>query len=386
MPLCALRVSVLVVLLLTAPGCRTFEGSRLAFSDERPLLSPSQSRPTQISTQGGTPLEGSAASGPRPDDAAPALGSLLRGDLQNLGPGPLVFVSGTKSGVWVIDGANYRMVGELDLSFYVGNMVLSPDGNQLWLLGQGSSLAWGITVVDVKTMSTAAVITLADWPKSVAFSPDNKVAYVNWGQGTGMLSVFSTSSFSELQTIRMGTTGVDAAVNRDGTRMYATTCGGVLVEVDLTRLAVVDQIPIAHRCEMKLALHPDGRRLYVGSYEATSLQMFDTITRQSTSTFLRGQVVDFRIDPGGDRLYSAGGQSGRAYISYIDDNRDVASIFTGGFLASLAVHPEGGRIFVANRDLDAINVIDTDQNSIVATIELPLQARPDRVVVGARPQ
>ena len=67
------------------------------------------------------------------------------------------------------------------------------------------------------------------------------------------------------------------------------------------------------------------------------------------------------------------GAEGTLSVIFLEDERDPVVVPTGPGAEGLAVSPDGGEVWVANRDADTLSVVDTETFEVVATLE----AHPD---------
>lgn len=145
------------------------------------------------------------------------------------------------------------------------------------------------------------------------------------------------------------------------------------------RIAVIDTATntlvsdLAVPDPLDLAVTPDGRWLYVthANWAAVSALnlVYPTVPRVDIA--LQFSTFAIAIDPAGARVYAS--ESGRNGVYVIDtqSNTLVATIElaggTGGFgILGMAVTPDGSQLFTTNSD--HVSVVDTSTNTLVTTI------------------
>jgi YVTN family beta-propeller protein len=146
-----------------------------------------------------------------------------------------------------------------------------------------------------------------------------------------------------------------------------------------------------------LVLSADGRTLAVANMQNDSLSIVDTQTRKVTT-----EIALYR--PGSSQaqgeypygvamLTSAGGAMQRVYVSslrdgeidvagFLEGETTMARIELGGEPNALLLSHDGSHLYVANGDLDEIDVIDTSSDGLSRRIALD---RPGQHYRGANP-
>jgi YVTN family beta-propeller protein len=143
-----------------------------------------------------------------------------------------------------------------------------------------------------------------------------------------------------------------------------------------------------------LAITPDGSTLYVANYQNDSLSILNTATRTVTNEihfFVPGQPTATGEMPYWPVVLSnAEGGTVKTYVSSQRDGQ-VLSISPAGTIKLILVHGEPNRmllsadqlrLYVANGDLDEIEVIDTTKDVVTSRISV---ARPGYNYKGSNP-
>ncbi|MGA8439185.1 MAG: alkaline phosphatase family protein [Candidatus Sulfotelmatobacter sp.] len=143
-----------------------------------------------------------------------------------------------------------------------------------------------------------------------------------------------------------------------------------------------------------LAITPDGTTMYVANYQNDSLSILNTATRTVTNEihfFVPGQLTAIGEMPYWPVVLSnAQGGTVKTYVSSQRDGQ-VLSISPSGTIKLILVHGEPNRmllsadqlrLYVANGDLDEIEVIDTTKDMVTSRISV---ARPGYNYKGSNP-
>ena len=201
--------------------------------------------------------------------------------------------------------------------------------------------------------SAGPAVTTGDFgADSVAVDPSGKFAYVaNWGEGNtaGSVSMYAIN----------GTTGT------------LTPTG--------TIPAPCAPPPSPGSCApWSLAVHPSGKFVYVaneGGFTPTSVSMYAIDATTGVLTLIGvvpadGRAVDVAVDPSGKFAYVANGgenSDGSKGINVSMYSIDASGVLTSiGKIAaglspsSIAIHPSGKFVYVANRDSNDISMYTLD--------------------------
>ncbi len=77
-----------------------------------------------------------------------------------------------------------------------------------------------------------------------------------------------------------------------------------------------------------------------------------------------------RLSPDGSRAYvTSRGAEGTLSVIFLSEERAPVVIETGPGAEGLSVTPDGSEVWVANRSVESISVIDTESFEVVATID-----------------
>ena len=176
-----------------------------------------------------------------------------------------------------------------------------------------------------------------------------------------------------------------------GTLSSGSTESQVVTVIDATTNAVITTIPAGAGCTClvdaeRMAISPDGTRLYVASSGPNSMIADDTILVISTAT---NSVIDtiaparnvdaLAISPNGGRLYVASGWPyPPAQLLIIDTatKATVASVPFAGGSTGMAMNPDGSRLYISSTDqsgtadLPRVDVFDTASQTFLTPIDV----------------
>jgi len=152
--------------------------------------------------------------------------------------------------------------------------------------------------------------------------------------------------------------------------------GRHIVLMDVASASVVARIDLGPNSRPHAALFlPDGRRAVATMQDSDQLALVDleagSVIRNYPTGGREGHMV--RLSPDGSRAYvTSRGAEGTLSVIFLDEQREPLVIETGPGAEGLDVTPDGGEIWVANRNAESISIVDAESLQVVALLE----ARP----------
>ncbi len=148
--------------------------------------------------------------------------------------------------------------------------------------------------------------------------------------------------------------------------------------------------PVPSDMLLKMIVSPDRRRIVTvgGAFKETGVTVLDVATRRVTQFLpLRRCFNGLAFSTDGRRLFVSGADSGVLHVfSYADGTLaplstvNLAAPDPKVFLAGVAVHPETGRIYVANEGNHEVLVVDPGTLKVVAKV--PTGQHPHTALFG----
>jgi YVTN family beta-propeller protein len=285
------------------------------------------------------------------DPVPGALSPLYRGQLLVHGMGfspdhrTLAVVSIGSNSVTFIDTATNAIKGVAYIGRSPHEAFFTPDGRELWATVRGEDY---VSVIDPVKMREVRRVQTANGPGMVLFRPDGKYAFIP-SSFTPELDVVDMHSYEVVARVpQTSPFSPNLAVSRDGTEVWFTLkdSGKTQVmngEYPFNILATLDTGPISNH--VTLVDKPNGKFAYV----------------------------------------SVGGENLVKVFRRGSDPELIASISTGDLPHGLWGSDDGERVYVGLENQDAVAVIDTHTNTVVATIPVGQQPQALVYVSGAVP-
>jgi YVTN family beta-propeller protein len=258
-------------------------------------------------------------------------------------------------------------------------MVLSPDGQQIYAVNPFSA---GVSVIDAATHQIVRTLTFRHLndglPSVLAISPDGAQLY-GADPAHNQLEIISVALGRVVAWVKVDKNPTALAVSPDGGRVYVLNEGSSTVSViDPKADQVVATIPFDGNHPGDMALQPDGSRLYVSLTNAipglpqTALSgkvaVIDTAKNRVTSSLRVGNhPQSLAISPDGQRLYVAHSDPTSRQIDIIKlhgQAREGGLI--GGYSAAAAVSPDGKRLYILSSEFNLLLALDTTNSQVLA--------------------
>jgi YVTN family beta-propeller protein len=244
------------------------------------------------------------------------------------------------------------------------------------LVAVANSRAQHATLIDPLTLEALPEgVPTGMGPEDVVFTPDGR-------QLVATSYYDKTVTFTDLETrslvgepLRFPGAPRRLLLSADGSRLFVLLRereGGLAV-VDLAARRTERVLP-AGTFPFDLALAPDGRRVFVASFDDQAVLVLDPSTDTPAERLKLAVGFGIALHPSRPLLYSALGFEAAVLVFDYAAGRPVATIPVGGSPAGEVVTREGF-LYVINDDGDSLAKIDTATNTVVV-----------RVAVGAEPQ
>ena len=265
----------------------------------------------------------------RPDVLSP----LYKGEINvhGLGFSPdhktLIAVSNGSNSVSFIDTATNKVKGIVYIGRSPHEGFFTADGKEVWAVVRGENY---ISVINPDTFKETARIETAPGPGMVLFHPNGKLAFV-------------VSSF---------TPEVDV--------------------IDVASRKIVKRIPVVSPFSPFLQFSPDGREIWMTHKDVGKVTRIDIGSLDVKGVLETGMITNhlaFAKTSGGTFAYvTVGGENTVKVFTTDDAPRLVTSIPVGALPHGIWASDDGSRMYIGLENGDAVDVIDTASNKLIARV------------------
>jgi YVTN family beta-propeller protein len=285
--------------------------------------------------------------------------------------------------VSVIDPAANRLLGVIRLGdpspgnmspLYRGQVLVhglgfSPDHRTLAAVSIGSN---SVTFIDTSTNAVKHVTYVGRAPHEAFFTPDGKEVWVTV-RGEDYIDVLDAKTYEERSRIKVPNGPGMTTFSPDG--RFGYVCSSFTPETVV--IATKERKIVGHVTQdspfcPNIAASPDGTQVWLtlkdkGEVMAFSAQPpFDVIKVIETGPITNH--VNFVSDRRGQRAYVTVGGLGLLKVFRTDTFRQIATISLGSLPHGLWPSGDGSRLYVGLENGDAVAVVDTATDTVVATI------------------
>jgi YVTN family beta-propeller protein len=295
--------------------------------------------------------------------------------------------------VSVIDPATNRLLGLIRLGdpqpgnvtpLYRGQLLVhglgfSPDHRTLAVVSIGSN---SVTFIDTTSNAVKHVTYLGRSPHEAFFTPNGKELWVTV-RGEDYVAVLDTQSYAEIRRVKVGNGPGMTIFSPDGS--YGYVCSSFTPETAVVSTAsygVVGRVKQESPFCPNIAATPDGDQVWFTLKDTGKIQVFEAKPPfAQLKTIDAGPItnhVNFVRNRNGQFAYVTLGGLHQIQIYRTDSFEKVASIAVGDLPHGLWPSGDGTRLYVGLENADAVTVIDTLENRVIATI--PIGQAPQALV------
>ena len=310
-----------------------------------------------------------------------------------------VYVTNESSGdVSVIDPLQLAVVATWHLGKRPRGIVVSPDGQRLYVALSGSPLAPpgidesqlppadkaadGVGVVDTLSGALVKVIRGISDPEQLAISADGQRLYVA-SEDTGLAMVIDAVQGAVIASVPVGGEPEGVGLSPDGTAVFVTSeTAGTIARIDSASNQVTGRVSVGLR-PRDIAFSPSSALAYVPGEFDSSLTIVDwrrMKVLRSVKVPGEGARPKGVVTARDGAVYVTTGRGGMI-ASFGGDPLAVGkSVSVGGRPWGIALSPDDILLFTANGPADDVAVVDRATLAVVARV--PVGRRPWGVAIG----
>ena len=295
--------------------------------------------------------------------------------------------------VSVTDPADNKLLGVIRLGdpqpgnfspLYKGQVLVhgmgtSPDHKTLAVVSIGSN---SVSFIDTATNAVKHVTYVGRAPHEAFFTPDGREVWVTV-RGENYISVIDAASFAEKTRIEVPAGPGMQIFSPDG--KYGYICSSFnpeTVVVSVADHAIVARVKQESPFCPDIAATPDGEQVWFTLKDVGKTQVFNARPPFNTiKTIETGPItnhVNFARTPKGTFAYVTIGGTNEVKVFRTDDFSLTATIPVGNLPHGIWPSGDGTRMYVGLENADALAVIDTATNKVIANI--PIGQAPQAII------
>lgn len=265
----------------------------------------------------------------------------------------------------------------------VHGLGFSPDHRTLIAVSNGSN---SVTFIDTATNKVKGVTYIGRSPHEGFFSADGREVWVVV-RGENYISVIDPRTFRETRRIETAPGPGMVLFHPDGKRAFVVSSFTPVVEVvDVHAHKVIRQIKVASPFSPFLQLTPDGSEMWMTHKDVGKVTRIDTRSLEVKQVIDTGMITNhlaFAKTAGGTLAYvTIGGENAVKVYSTGPSAAQVATIQVGSLPHGIWTSDDSSRVYVGLENSDAVDVIDTSNNKVVARV--PVGQAPQALVYVSR--
>ncbi|MBU0783755.1 MAG: hypothetical protein KJ798_00215 [Gammaproteobacteria bacterium] len=258
----------------------------------------------------------------------------------------------------------------------VHGLGFSPDHKTLIAIANGSN---SVTFIDTATNKVKGVTYIGRSPHEGFFTADSKEVWAVV-RGENYISVIDPITYKE--TRRIETTAGPGMVlfHPNGKLAFVVSSFNPVVDIiDVKSHKIVKQIKVVSPFSPFLQFSPDFKEMWMTHKDVGKVTRIDTDKLEVKGVFDTGMITNhlaFAKVGGSTYAYiTIGGENAVKVYTTDDTPKLTATIPTGALPHGVWTSDDGSRVYVGLENGDAVDVIDTASNKVIA-----------RVPVGQAPQ
>lgn len=287
--------------------------------------------------------------------------------------------------VSVFDPADNKLLGVIRLGepqpanfspLYRGQLLVhgmgfSPDHHTLAVVSIGSN---SVTFIDTASNSIKHVTYLGRSPHEAFFTPDSKEIWVTV-RGENYISVLDGTTFEERSRITTANGPGMSIFSPDG--RFGYVCSSFTPEVLVVNVAdhrILGRVVQPSAFCPNIAATPDGKQVWITLKDVGKTMAFSALPPfgilKTLDTGAITNHVNFVRNRNGQFAYVSVGGRNEVQVFRTDDFSQVSAIPVGYMPHGVWPSSDGSRLYVGLENSDALTVIDTLSNKIVATVAI----------------
>jgi len=233
-----------------------------------------------------------------------------------------------------------------------------------------------VSVFDTGTRQEVARIPAGSEPIQIISSLDGRTIFVS-NLASGEITVIETATFQVSERLQVAGEPLDMALSGDGATLYISNSGaGVITAIDVATLHVAElPVPLGFD-PFGMAVAGATQTVYVTDIDGDEVLAIGPEGSIIARIDVPGRPRSLAVSPDGSRLYVTSFAQGELTVIDVAANRVVNRIalpVSGAF--AVAVSPDGRKIYVTGHDDGVVVIIDAARERVLETVQTGTQPR-----------
>ena len=238
--------------------------------------------------------------------------------------------------------------------------------------GHGSSGATGykVIILDTKTGNEHHILSTTSLPHNAIFSPDGKELWVGQGADIGQVLVFSTTDFTQKNSIKVGKTPSEVTFSTDGSLVFVANTGeGTVSVIDPATKTVKTTIPVGTAPVGAWAA--SNGKMYCDNETSQTVSEIDVATQKVTETIALGFKPGYvAYNAQTKEIWVSDATNGKVIYYKIISGKwaKQGEIVTGADAHAITFSNDDKTAYVTNQGAGTVSVIMTTDHKVTGTI------------------
>ena len=258
------------------------------------------------------------------------------------------------------------------------SVAVSSMAGEVWVANMKGA---NVQIIDTNSNKVVKTISTGAGAHNVTFSPDGKLAYIA-NLGTNSITIIDSMSKEILADIVTDTKAHDVAISPDGKLAVVCNVGaGNITFIDVASKKAIHTMATDKKA-ITAVFSYDGNTLYVVNAGAGNISVVDVKSKKITGT-LQGAKGAMAIKPteNWSQFWLTAPADNKLLLLNSRTGALEASIDVPGEPHGLIHSPDGKTVYVGQRKLGQISMIDTASRKITKTTSLG--QRPDMIAISS---
>lgn len=261
----------------------------------------------------------------------------------------------------------------------VHGLGFSPDHRTLVVIANGSN---SVSFIDTATNQVKGITYIGRSPHEAFFTRNGKEVWAVV-RGENYVSVIDATTFKETRRIETAPGPGMVLFTPDGTRAFVVSSFTPEVAVvDTPTYKIIKRIPVVSPFSPFLQFTPDGKEVWMGHKDVGKVTRIDVKTMAVTGVIDTGFITNHlgfaRTSRGTLAYVAVGGENVVRVYSTDAEAKLLNTIETGALPHGVWPSDDGTRMYVGLENGDAVQVIDTASDKVMATV--PIGQAPQALV------